>query len=135
MNFHTYTSFEKLEVWQLARMYKKEIYILSRKFPSEEKFGYISQLRRSASSISTNLAEGSGRSSNQDKAHFTNIAFTSALEVIDHLVGAYDLEFITESEYIAFRQKLDVIIKKLNRLYQYQINDTTTLKSRLKDNS
>jgi four helix bundle protein len=134
MNFHTY-SFEKLEVWQLARMYKKEIYILSRKFPSEEKFGYISQLRRSASSISTNLAEGSGRSSNQDKAHFTNIAFTSALEVIDHLVGAYDLEFITESEYIAFRQKLDVIIKKLNRLYQYQINDTTTLKSRLKDNS
>lgn len=85
--FYTY-SFEKLEVWQLARVFRKDMYLVTKNFPGEEKFGLTSQIRRAASSITVNLAEGSGRASTMDKAHFTNMAITSALEVIDHLIGA-----------------------------------------------
>jgi len=68
---YTY-SFEKLEVWKLARELVKEIYRLTEKFPSEEKFGLIGQLRRASVSVSSNLAEGSSRKSAKEQAHFTH---------------------------------------------------------------
>ena len=72
-------SFEKLEVYKWAPNFKKEIKLLSRTFPVEERFGLISQLNRACTSISANLAEGSCRASNMDQAHFTNMSFASAL--------------------------------------------------------
>jgi hypothetical protein len=57
---HIY-SFEKLEVWQLARQFRKDIYIITKGFPADEKFGFTSQLRRAASSIGDNIAEGTGK--------------------------------------------------------------------------
>lgn len=57
---HTY-SFEKLETWQKARIFRKEVYLLTKKFPKEETFGLTSQIKRSASSIADCLAEGSAR--------------------------------------------------------------------------
>ncbi len=129
--FHTY-SFEKLEVWQLGRQLKKELYILTSNFPKDERFGYISQMRRAASSITVNLAEGSGRASNMDKAHFTNISYSSALELVDHLIGVYDLNYITNDQYVQIRISLDHIINKLNALYKYQLNLETSLKNKLK---
>ncbi|MEZ5031439.1 MAG: four helix bundle protein [Saprospiraceae bacterium] len=133
-SFYTY-SFERLEVWQLARAFKKEIYQITLRFPSEEKFGYTSQIRRAAPSITVNLAEGSGRASNVDKANFTNMAYTSALEVIDHLIGVYDLEFISEELYTSLRIDLDHIINKLNALYKYQMKQETSLKQKIKTGS
>ena len=129
--YYTY-SFERLEVWQLARALKKEIYMITHSFPGEEKFGYTSQIRRASSSITMNLAEGSGRASNTDKAHFTNMAYTSALEVIDHLIGVRDLEFISEEAYTSLRLDLDHIINKLNALYKYQMKIETSLKQKVK---
>ena len=131
MVFYTY-SFEKLEVWQLARVFRKEVYVMTRAFPSEEKFGLSSQIRRAASSITMNLAEGSGRASNIDKAHFTNMAITSALEGIDHLIGSYDLEYISEETYKTKRLQLDEIIAKLHNLYKYQLKEEQSLKSKLR---
>ncbi len=128
--FYTY-SFEKLEVWKLARKLRKEIYIISSRFPKEELFGLTSQIRRSVNSISDNLTEGSGRATNVDKAKFTNISYTSALETINHLIGAYDLEYINEDEYIQLRITLDEIINKLNALYKYQLKNEESLKSRI----
>ena len=64
-------SFEKLEVWQKVRMLIVEIYQLTRKFPKEETFGIISQIKRAAVSISSNIAEGSSRSSLKDQMRFT----------------------------------------------------------------
>jgi len=112
---HTY-SFEKLETWQKARIFRKEIYILVRKFPKEEMFGLTSQIKRSASSISDCLAEGSARITPKDKAHFITMSYSSAIETVNHIIGALDLDFITNEEYEYFRLKLDELTNKLNAL-------------------
>ena len=130
MKYNIY-SFEKLEVYQLARKYKIDIKMTSQLFPQEERFDLISQINRSSASISANLAEGSGRSSNFDQAHFTNISFASGLETIDHLNTAIDMKYISEEEYTELRIKLDEILSKLNALYKYQINNKETLKKKM----
>ncbi|MFV8322675.1 four helix bundle protein [Flavobacterium sp. LB3P21] len=76
MSYHIY-SFEKLEVYQLARKFKIDIKLMSQGFPKEERFDLISQINRSSASISANLAEGSGRSSNFDQAYFTNMSYST----------------------------------------------------------
>lgn len=130
MSYHIY-SFEKLEVYQLARKYKIDIKLTSRLFPKEERFELISQINRSSASISSNLAEGSGRASNFDQAHFTNMSYATGLETIDHLNTALDMNYIDENKYIALRIKLDSILNKLNALYKYQINNKETLKKKV----
>lgn len=104
---HIY-SFEKLETWQKARLFRREIYMLI--------FGLSSQIKRSAASIGDCLAEGSARITSKDKAHFITMSYSSAIETVNHLIGAFDLEFITEEEYVYFRLKLDEIANKLNAL-------------------
>lgn len=69
---HTF-SFEKLTVWVDSKELVKMIYSITKQFPDEEKFGLISQLRRASISIASNLAEGTSRMTNKDKAHFTTI--------------------------------------------------------------
>jgi four helix bundle protein len=68
-------SFEKLEVWQNSRIFISDIYKLTSKFPSNELFGITSQIKRSSSSIATNIAEGTSRNTNKDKAHFLTISY------------------------------------------------------------
>ena len=130
MGYNVY-SFEKLEVYQLARQFKIEIKLLCKSFPKEEQFILINQINRSSSSISANLAEGSGRSSNLDQAHFTNISFSSGLETIDYLNTALDINYISEDSYLKLRIKLDSILHKLNSLYKYQYNNKETLKKKM----
>ena len=130
MSYHIY-SFEKLEVYQLARKYKIDIKLTSRLFPKEERFELISQINRSSASISANLAEGSGRASNFDQAHFTNMSYATGLETIDHLNTALDMEYIDENKYTALRIKLDSIVNKLNALYKFQINNKEILKKKV----
>jgi len=129
MKYNIY-SFEKLEVYQLARKFKIDIKLMSQLFPKEERFDLISQINRASSSISANLAEGSGRSSNFDQAHFTNMSFSTGLETIDHLNTALDMQYINEEKYTELRIKLDTILNKLNALYKYQINNKETLKKK-----
>jgi four helix bundle protein len=104
---------------------------MSQGFLKEEKFDLISQINRSSASISANLAEGSGRSSNFDQAHFTNMSYSTALETIDHLNTALDMKYINLDKYTELRIKLDAILNKLNSLYKYQINNKETLKKRV----
>jgi len=130
MSYHIY-SFEKLEVYQLARKYKIDIKLTSRLFPKEERFELISQINRSSASISANLAEGSGRASNFDQAHFTNMSYSTGLETIDHLNTALDMEYINEEKYTELRIKLDAILNKLNALYKFQINNKDNLKGKV----
>ena len=130
MTYHIY-SFEKLEVYQLARKFKIDIKLMSQGFPKEERFDLISQINRSSASVSANLAEGSGRSSNFDQAHFTNMSYSTALETIDHLNTALDMKYINEEKYTELRIKLDAILNKLNSLYKYQINNKETLKKKV----
>ena len=67
--------FERLEVWQEARRINRAIYQLTKKFPREEMFAITSQIRRASISVSSNIAEGSGRNSDKDFAHFLEQAY------------------------------------------------------------
>jgi four helix bundle protein len=116
-------SFEKLEVWQLCRQFRKEIYIITKSFPADERFGLTSQLRRAASSMGDNLAEGTGKLTLKDKARYTTIAFGSAMETVNHLIGSLDLEYITNEDYRSLRLKLEVITRLLNKLHSSQMKD------------
>lgn len=74
--------FEKLEVWQLAIEFADRIYAVTRSFPHDERFGLISQMRRAAVSISSNIAEGNSRSSGPDFARFIEIAYGLLMELV-----------------------------------------------------
>ena len=115
-------SFEKLDVWIESKELTKSIYTIVSKFPESEKFGLISQLRRASISISSNIAEGSARKTYKDKAHFTTIAFGSAVEVLNQLIISYELGFITEVDYSDLRSKIESITNKLNSLRNYQFD-------------
>lgn len=130
MNFHTY-SFEKLEVWQLAREIRVDIYKLTQAFPKEEQFNLTSQIRRAIGSVTANIVEGSGRATDKDRSRFTNNAYSSALEVLDHLIAAFDLNFISEEQYTAHRIKLDKLLNKLNAYYRYQLGRDSNLGERI----
>lgn len=118
---YTY-SFEKLEVWIEAKELSIEIYTLTKLFPEDEKFGLTSQLRRAAISICSNIAEGSARASKNDKAHFSVMAFSSAIEVLNQIIIAHDLNYIDDNKYIFIRKKIESITNKINALRNYQIN-------------
>ncbi|MEP0266161.1 four helix bundle protein [Dokdonia sp.] len=91
-------SFEKLNVWGKARQLSVAIYQSTKSFPDEEKFGLISQMRRCSISVSSNIAEGSGRHSAKDKARFTEIAYSSLLELLNQLILSQDLDFISKEQ-------------------------------------
>ena len=114
-------SFEKLEVWVEAKKLSKNIYLTTKQFPDDEKFGLTSQLKRASISICSNIAEGSARKTNKDKAHSTVMAFSSAVEVLNQIIIAYDLKFINELEYKTLRLQIESITNKLNALRNYQI--------------
>ena len=88
-------SFEKLAVWQKAIEYADFVYKVTKEFPADERFGLTSQLRRSAVSVSANVAEGSSRSSRADMARFIEIAYGSLLESVTSLEIAKRQEFLT----------------------------------------
>ena len=115
-------SFEKLEVWVEAKDFTKNVYAVTSKFPDAEKFGLISQLRRASISIASNIAEGSARKSFKDKAHFSTMAFGSAVEVLNQLIISFELNFISESDYLQLRKQLESVTNKLNALRNYQID-------------
>jgi four helix bundle protein len=70
-------SFEKSEAWKESRKLVRQIYQLTKTFPDSEKFGLMSQMRRAAISVSSNLSEGSGRATVKDQKHFYRMAYSS----------------------------------------------------------
>ena len=112
---HTY-AFEKLEVWQNAKELVVSIYKITSKFPVEEKFGMINQIRRASLAIASNIAEGSGRKTIKDQSHFYHIAYSSALEVLNQLIISNELNFLTLSDLNECRMQIEKITNKLNRL-------------------
>ena len=85
--------FTKLEVWQRSHQLALSVYRLTRTFPTDERFGIVSQIRRAAVSVASNIAEGSKRRSNPDYARLLNIAEGSLAETESLLRLARDLEF------------------------------------------
>jgi four helix bundle protein len=92
-------NFEKLEVWRKAIEFADQIYIVTRSFPENERFGLTNQMRRAAVSISSNIAEGSSRSSKSDFARFVQIAAGSVFEVVSQATIARKQGFIAEQTF------------------------------------
>ncbi len=116
-------SFEKLNVWVDSKELIKLIYTITKDFPTEEKFGLTSQLRRASVSIASNLAEGTSRNTNKDKAHFTTLSFSSLMEVLNQIIIAKELSFIDENSYQIIRTEIEKISNKLNALRKSQLNN------------
>ena len=112
-------SFEGLEVYEAARKLVKEVYLLQSKFPKTETFALGDQIRRSASSITSNIAEGSGRSSNKEKVHFIEIAYGSLMEAFSQLQIAEDLGYISEEDVDTIRPSFISVAKMLSGLKGY----------------
>ena len=110
--------FRQLQVWQRAYQFTLEIYRVSKVFPSEEKYGLTSQLRRATVSIAANIAEGCGRGSNADLARFLRIAMGSASEVECFIMLARDLGFISEEDSAILEGELCEVKRMLNTFTQ-----------------
>ena len=114
-------SFEKLETWQIARMLASDVYRTTSSFPPEEKFGLTLQIRRAALSITANIAEGAGRTSPKDQAKFTTMAYSSLLELLNHLILASDLNFLSSQVLKEYRTKIYPLSVKLSNLKNSQL--------------
>lgn len=110
--------FERLDVWQESRELIKMVYLETAKFPFDEKYGLISQIRRASLSIAANIAEGMSRGTEKDKARFINQAFGSAIEVVNFIIIANDLDLLEDRIYTDLRSKLEKITNQLNSLYK-----------------
>ncbi|TGV04293.1 four helix bundle protein [Flavivirga rizhaonensis] len=118
---HIY-SFEKLEVWKEAIKLAVNTYNYTKSFPKEEEFGLISQMRRSSVSVSSNIAEGTARLTNKDKAHFMTIAYSSTLELLNQAIISKELQFISEENYKSIRLEVESITNKINALRNHFLN-------------
>lgn len=109
-------SFENLEVFKKARKLIKDVYLLQNIFPKEEKYALGDQIRRAATSITANLAEGSGRKSLREKMHFIEISFGSMTEVFCELQTACDLGYITDQQFDELRPQFSDVARMLSGL-------------------
>ena len=100
-------SFEKLGCWQHARQLAVWIYRATKDFPSEEKFGIVSQMRRAAVSIASNIAEGTSRKTAKDQSHFSTIAYSSTIELLNDMVISNDLGFLSKENYTNGRDMIE----------------------------
>ena len=105
-------NYNNLQIWKEAMDLVEDIYKLTASFPSDEKFGLVSQMNRAAISIPSNIAEGSGRNSDKDFAHFISIAIGSLYELHTQILLCERLGFIDCSQSQELQQKLDNLQRK-----------------------
>jgi four helix bundle protein len=108
--------FEKLEVWQEARKINQVIYRLTRKFPREEIYAMTSQIRRASVSVSSNIAEGAGRNSDKDFAHFFEQAYGSLMELASVFFLSMDEGYVTEVELDPVFDEMECLAKRIASL-------------------
>ena len=108
-------NFEKLEVWQMSMDLVDKVYKLSKKYPVEEKYGLTAQLRKSVTSISLNIAEGSIKRSKKEFVQSIRIALGSLVETITNLKIGIQQSFITQKDYDKL-SLMDAIFFKLIKL-------------------
>jgi four helix bundle protein len=103
----TFKRFEDILAWQKARLLTKEIYLLSSNGEFAKDFELRNQLRRSATSIMANIAEGQGRRTDKDFANFLNMSLGSVAESKSHTYLALDLHHISQQQFENLYEKLD----------------------------
>ena len=91
-------SYKKLDAYKESKFLVMLVYALLKKFPREEQYALCDQLRRAVISIPSNIAEGSGRTSSKDQAHFFEMAFGSLMEVNCQIDIAHDLGYVAQED-------------------------------------
>lgn len=91
--------FKSMKVWEKGHMLTLAVYRATQSFPTEERYGLVSQMRRSASSVPANIAEGCGRIGDPELARFCQLSFGSAAELEYWLLLARDLGYLTDAAY------------------------------------
>jgi four helix bundle protein len=118
------TNFSSLDVWKISFDYAINIYNLVPKIPVEEKYALVSQLKRSASSIPANIAEGKGRSGDKEFKRFLYIARGSLEENKSHLMLAKELGYINNNDFLKIKNRAEEVGKVLNGMLR-AINSKT----------
>ena len=111
---NAHQSFTDLDVWKSTRKLKIRIWNLVKTFPSEEKFRLNDQLIRSSRGVSSMIAEGHGKFTYKDKINYCIIGRGSLSETWNHLIDAFDAEYITKDELTSFKIDIDENAKLLN---------------------
>lgn len=106
-------NYKELKVWQMAIELAEAVYKLTTDFPSEEKFGLTSQLRRAAVSVSSNIAEGAGRNTKGEFNQMLGIAYGSLCEVETQLIIANKLELLNNRIFEVLTNDIEVLQKML----------------------
>lgn len=110
--------FKSLLIWERAHKLVLKLYKITAAFPKEEIYGLTSQIRRSASSVPTNIAEGCGRNTDGDLYRFLCFSMGSASELEYQLLLCYDLKYISEETYLILEKELVALKKMLNAFIQ-----------------
>ena len=110
--------YKNLQVWQTAMLFVTEIYKITREYPHEEIYGLVNQMRRAAVSITSNIAEGYGRSSNTDLIKFLYISLGSSNELETQIILSFNLQYITEEQY----ERLETMNNEVNAKLRALIN-------------
>ena len=118
------TDFTELDTWKHARALRGELYRMAKNLPDEEKYGLASQIRRAATSVTANLAEGYGRYSYQENVQFCRLSRGSLYELRDHLTSALDAGYIPKDKY----EQLNGMTISAIRLVNGYIRATKNLK-------
>ena len=114
-------SHKDLKVWQKSMDFVVEVYKVTRKFPKEEVFGIVSQMRRSALSIPSNIAEGYGRLYDKETMKFLSNALGSASELETQILISKDLGFLCVEEAQELKLQIEEIIRMLSGLVKSMI--------------
>ncbi|MBN2561310.1 MAG: four helix bundle protein [Phycisphaerae bacterium] len=109
-------TFKELKVWQRSYHLCLQVYAVSKRFPADERFGLITQLRRAAVSVSSNTAEGYNPSSRKDYLRFLSIALGSLAELETQLMLSKDLELCGEGEVVELIDNADEVQRMLKAL-------------------
>jgi four helix bundle protein len=109
----SFGGYKNLKVWAEAIVLVTEIYAITKKYPEDEKFGLVSQMRRSAVSIPSNIAEGQCRASKKDFINFLRIAYASGAELETQLIISQKLEYLDTLEYERMHALLEEVLRML----------------------
>ena len=125
--------FKDLDVWKVSMDLVVKVYEITRGFPKSEQFGLASQLQRAAVSIPSNIAEGSGRGTRKDFAHFLDQARGSLFEVISQLEISRSLNYGDSDKIKAIQLEYEILGMRINALIKTIKDSKRTEKSDLED--
>jgi four helix bundle protein len=117
--------FKELKIWQVSMELAQEVYKLTESFPQEEKFGLTSQIRRAATSIPSNIAEGAGRGTNRDFSRFLDQAIGSCNELQTQLILSGKIGFVSEERVELAEQRI-LEIKNMTFRFKQTLNQSKT---------